>query len=158
MFEQLGVLLFGDDWDAMFLSDCGVSKQMIDNGALNYESNFLTHLLIHEIPLKVAEGPMVVIKIFEQEIKFLPSDFAYVAKLFHKKLKIEAHFLKILFWVPKQVIIRQEIFSCGQHRSVLSVQAPHFIMLECVLPITKNSQLLVKLELFPLYRIANGHV
>jgi hypothetical protein len=64
VFEQLGVLLFGDDWDAMFLGDCGVSKQMIDNGALNYESHFLTHLLIHEIPLKVAEGSMAVIKIF----------------------------------------------------------------------------------------------
>ncbi len=97
VFEQLGVLLFGDDWDAMFLNDCGFSKQMIDNGAFNNESYFLTHLLIHKTPLKFAEGPMVVIKIFEQEIKFFSSYFAYVAKLFHKKLKIEAHLLKILF-------------------------------------------------------------
>ena len=97
VFEQLGVLLFGDYWDAMFLNDCGVSKQMIDNGAFNNESDFLTHLLIHKIPLKFAEGPMAVIKIFEQEIKFFSCFCAYVAKLLHKKLKIEAHFLKILF-------------------------------------------------------------
>jgi hypothetical protein len=70
---------------------------MIDNGVLNYKSYSFTDLFVDKILQKVIECPIIFIEIFEQEIKFFSSDFAYVAKLFHKKLKIEAHFLKILF-------------------------------------------------------------
>ncbi len=120
---------------------------MIDNGVLNYKSYSFTDLFVDKILQKVIECPIIFIKIFDKNVKLIASDFAYVAKFFHKKLKIEAHLLKILFWVPKKVIIRQEIFSCSQHWSVLSMQTPQVVVLEGVLPFAKQSQLLVKFKL-----------
>ncbi len=158
VFEPLGVLLFGDDWDAVLLDDGGAAKQFINDRSLDHESDFLAHLLAHEILQKVAECPVVVIEILEQNIKLLPSDFAYVPELLHKKLKVKAHLLDLFLRVPKQVVIRQEILSRGQHRPVLPMQSPYFVVFECVLPVAKQSQLLVELELLFLYRIANGHV
>jgi hypothetical protein len=109
LLKPLCVLFFGNRWKTVFLYDFRTSKHLINNRTLDNEGDFLAIFLVHEIPGKVWIILVVVIKIFEQKIKFCLTSVPYRSKLLRKKPKMKAHYIQFFLRKPKPIITWYQI-------------------------------------------------